>query len=126
MLPFSQLVQWDAAAEFIADHLNYELLDPAHELVRSDRFLSVVIPLSLLAEDALVTHESSRRSTWQLFRLCESSLFNADRCGLRCLCRQWLCDPGGLLHGHDPTEQSVREETPRSELKIETIDVQLD
>lgn len=34
MLSFSQLFQWNTASEFIADHLNYELLEPAHELVR--------------------------------------------------------------------------------------------
>jgi hypothetical protein len=33
MLPFSELFQWESAANFIADHLNYELLEPAHELV---------------------------------------------------------------------------------------------
>lgn len=33
MLQFSELFQWSSAAEFIADHLNYELLEPAHELV---------------------------------------------------------------------------------------------
>lgn len=34
MLSFSELFQWESAANFIADHLNYELLEPAHELVK--------------------------------------------------------------------------------------------
>ncbi|CAF0770374.1 unnamed protein product [Rotaria sordida] len=35
MLAFSELFQWNLGAEFIADHLNYELLDPAHELPKT-------------------------------------------------------------------------------------------
>jgi hypothetical protein len=35
MLKFSELFQWNLASDFIADHLNYELLEPAHELVSS-------------------------------------------------------------------------------------------
>ena len=35
MLPFSNLFQWNVASDFIADHLNYDLLEPAHELVDS-------------------------------------------------------------------------------------------
>ncbi|CAF2532014.1 unnamed protein product [Rotaria sp. Silwood2] len=35
MFAFSELFQWNLAAEFIADHLNYELLEPAHELPKT-------------------------------------------------------------------------------------------
>ncbi|CAF3475818.1 unnamed protein product [Rotaria socialis] len=35
MLSFSPLFQWSSAAEFIADHLNYELIEPAHEIPKT-------------------------------------------------------------------------------------------
>ncbi|CAF1062156.1 unnamed protein product [Adineta ricciae] len=35
LLSFSTLFQWDAAAEFVADHLNYELLEPPHEIPKT-------------------------------------------------------------------------------------------
>ena len=37
MLAFSELFQWNSASDFIADHLNYELLEPAHELVSTKK-----------------------------------------------------------------------------------------
>ena len=65
MLSFSNLFQWSAAADLVADHLNYELLEPAHELV-SRTFDDVVgiVCLCRLAENALVTDSNSGRSTW--------------------------------------------------------------
>ena len=33
MLPFSDLIEWNLTANFLADHLNYDLLEPAYELV---------------------------------------------------------------------------------------------
>jgi transglutaminase-like putative cysteine protease len=33
MLPFSELIEWNSAANFLADHLNYDLLEPPYELV---------------------------------------------------------------------------------------------
>ena len=96
MLQFSQLFQWNLAAEFIADHLNYELLEPAHELVRCRFFFQLrsieLFVFSFLAQNSLVPNESSRRSTRKLFRLRESSLFVVNRRRLRRLCRQRLCD----------------------------------
>ncbi|CAF0982733.1 unnamed protein product [Adineta steineri] len=35
LLSFSKLFQWNDAAEFVADHLNYELLEPPHELPKT-------------------------------------------------------------------------------------------
>ena len=32
-LPFKELYNWEGAADFVADYLNFEALDPAHELV---------------------------------------------------------------------------------------------
>ncbi|UJR09242.1 hypothetical protein I4U23_013488 [Adineta vaga] len=34
MLPYSDLTDWRLAAEFLADHLNYDLLNPSYELSR--------------------------------------------------------------------------------------------
>ena len=33
MLPYSDLTEWQSTADFLADHLNYDLLEPAYELV---------------------------------------------------------------------------------------------
>jgi hypothetical protein len=33
MLPYSDLTEWNLAANFIADHLNYDLLKPPDKLV---------------------------------------------------------------------------------------------
>ena len=35
-LPFKELYNWEGAAEFVADYLNFETLDPAYELVCND------------------------------------------------------------------------------------------
>ena len=59
MLSFSELFQWNAAADFIADHLNYELLEPAHELVRKSILGYLLTVRSFAAENTLVTDESS-------------------------------------------------------------------
>ena len=32
-LPYKELYDWDGAAEFVADYLNFVTLEPAHELV---------------------------------------------------------------------------------------------
>lgn len=32
-LPFKELYNWDGAAEFVADYLNFETLDPSYEIV---------------------------------------------------------------------------------------------
>ena len=60
MLAFSELFQWNAAADFIADHLNYELLEPAHELVSQMLELFLDSSFIRIAENTLVTNEGSR------------------------------------------------------------------
>ena len=39
-LPYKELYNWDGAAEFVADYLDFETLDPAYEVV-SFLFMSV-------------------------------------------------------------------------------------
>ena len=36
MLPYSELTEWNSTAEFLADHLNYDLLEPSFELVSDE------------------------------------------------------------------------------------------
>ena len=117
MLSFSNLFQWNAAADFVADHLNYELLEPAHELVSCTSSDAICIDCFFaLAENTLVADSNSGRSTWQLFRLRQFALLVAHRRWIRCLRRQRLCHARDLLHGHNSTAESLREETERGEL----------
>ena len=44
-LPYKELFDWDGAAEFVADYLNFVSLDPPHDLVSAHFILFLNIEL---------------------------------------------------------------------------------
>ena len=42
-LPYKELYDWDGAAEFVADYLNFVTLEPAHELVCTSETLLEIL-----------------------------------------------------------------------------------
>ena len=46
MLPYSELTSWNSAADFLADHLIYDLLEPSYELVSGEDSVSFATLLS--------------------------------------------------------------------------------
>ena len=58
MLPYSELTEWNWAADFLADHLNYDLLEPSSELVSDEGNASFATLLSYIAASAPLADEN--------------------------------------------------------------------
>lgn len=58
LLPFKELNDWDGAAEFVADYLSFDTLEPPYELVSNILFIScqLLYCLFLLIEQSFEFH----------------------------------------------------------------------
>ena len=124
VLPYSDLIEWKSTADFIADHLNYDPLKPAYELVGATRSLATSLWSSLslsVADRAFLFNKGSRWATWPFFRIRSSALFTSHWCWIRCLRCQRVCDTWNLLHGYDALTESTHSnnaESARSETSL--------